>query len=462
MELLNDSEPKVRNTAIKTSIKKNNAEVVKVIIENLGNPVFSNQAMNALVLIGQDTLNSLDGAFYRSGQSTQMMLRIIQVIGRIGGSRAREILWSKIDYPNKIVVSQVLLSLGECGFKAGISQITRIKYAIESDIADISWNLSAILEVGDEGFSDQMKSSLRWEIQNDIEHIYMLLTMLYDTRSIQLVKENIDSGTAEGITYAIELLDVFLSEQLKKRVIPILDDLTDTERANRLEDFYPRIKLDSELVLKFMINRDFAQSNRWTKACVLFQIGFQRIEDFKLDLIAQLFNPDWLLREVSAWALYQINPQAYEQNAKRLGDQVKRELDALIIHSRRKMRFEKVLFFQKITFFEKVPGITLSHLADISDEIHLHKQDSLSLDEKLNNNFYIIVSGSVDFYQKGSYIYEFGEGQFIGEMLALPNFVNTNLVIAKSEVVILKFNKDQFYELLSDNVKLADKVLEII
>ena len=52
--------------------------------------------------------------------------------------------------------------------------------------ADISWNLSAIQEVGDEGFSAEIKSSLRWEIQNDIEHIYMLLTMLYDTRSIQL------------------------------------------------------------------------------------------------------------------------------------------------------------------------------------------------------------------------------------------------------------------------------------
>ena len=279
--------------------------------------------MNALVLIGADTLTTLDASFYRSGQSTQMMLRIVQVIGRIGGVRAREILWSKIDYPNKIVVSQVLLSLGECGFKAGISQITRIKYAIESDIADISWNLSAMQEVGDEGFGAQIKSSLRWEIQNDIEHIYMLLTMLYDTRSIQLVKENIDSGTAEGITYAIELLDVFLSEQLKKRVIPILDDLTIAERTNRLEDFYPRVKLDEALVLKFMINRDFAQSNRWTKACVLFQIGILGIADFKLDLIAQLFNPDWLLREVSAWALYKIHPDSYEQNAKRLGEEVK-------------------------------------------------------------------------------------------------------------------------------------------
>ncbi len=462
MELLNDSEPKVRHTAIKTSIKKNNPEVINAVIENLGNPVFGNQAMNALVLIGPETLTALDSAFYRSGQSTQMMLRVIQVIGRIGGQRAREILWGKIDYPNKIVVSQVLLSLGECGFKAGISQITRIKYAIESDIADISWNLSAIQEVGDEGFSTQIKETLRLEIQNDIEHIYMLLTMLYDTRSIQLVKENIDSGTSEGITYAIELLDVFLSEQLKQRVIPILDDLTDAERTKRLEVFFPRVKLDSKLVLKFMINRDFAQSNRWTKACVLFQIGILKIVDFKLDLIAQIFNPDPLIREVSAWALHQHDPEEYETNTRRLGEGLKRDLDALIIQSKRMTRFEMILFFQKTSFFENISGITLSHLSDISEEIRIKEKESLLLDEKRNNFFFIVVSGSVDFFQRGEWVSEFTKGQFIGEMLGLPNFVNTNLVIAKSDVVILKFNKDQFYELLSDNVKLADKVLEFI
>lgn len=462
MELLNDSEPTVRNTAIKTSIKKNNPEIINTVIDNLGNPVFGNQAMNALVIIGSETLNALEVAFYRSGQSTQMMLRIIQVIGRVGGQRAREILWGKIDYPNKVIVSQVLLSLGECGFKAGISQITRIKFAIESDISDISWNLAAIEEIGDEGFGPEIKTALRWEVQNDIDHVYMLLTMLYDTRSIQLVKENIESGTAEGITYAIELLDVFLSEQLKQRVIPILDDLVDTERVYQLQEFFPRVKLDDKLVLKFLINRDFAQSNRWTKACVLYQIGIQKITDFKLDLIAQLFNPDQLIREVSAWALYQHNREGYEDNTRRLGEDAKKDLDALIIYSRKMTRFERVLFFQKLKFFESVPGITLSHLSDISEEIRLKPKDSVTLDEKLNNNFYLIVSGVVDLFQKGELVAKFGSEQFIGEMLAMPNFVNTNIVIAQSNTVILKFNKDQFYELLADNVKMADKVLAFI
>lgn len=461
IELLNDPETKVRNTAIKSSIKKHNAEVINAVIDNMANPIFSNQAMNALVLMGTKTLPALETAFYKSGQSTHLMQRIIQAMGRIGGQRAKDLLWNKIDYPNKVIVSQVLLSLGECGFKAGISQVTRIKYAIENDIADLRWNLSAIQELGSSEYNKHIINSLKWEIQNDIEHIYMLLAMLYDTRSIQLVKENIESGTTEGITYAVELLDVFLSEQLKQRIIPVLDEISDEERIKRLDIFYPRVKLDARLVLKFIINRDFTQSNRWTKACVLFQIGNQRIEAFKLDLIAQLFNPDQLISEVAAFALWQIDEQEYEENSRRLGAARKKELDEIVLTDRLS-RFSKVLFFMKVSVFEDVPGITLTYLADISREVSLSKDESMTLDETVNNDFFVVVKGEVDFYQRGTLSGIFKDGEFIGEMLAMPNFVSTNLIIAKTDVTLLKINKDQFYELLSDNVKLADRVIEFV
>jgi len=465
IELLNDPEFKVRHTAIKTAIKKHNPEVIFGLIENLGNPFYSNQAMNALVLIGGKALNLLDNAFYRSGQTTQVLVRVIQTVGRIGGQRAKDLLWNKIDYPDKVVVSHVLLAMGECGFKAGMSQITRIKYAIEYDIADISWNLGAINEIGNEPESHEVRQALHREIQNDIGHIYMLLAMLYDTRSIQLVKENIESGTTDGTTYAVELLDVFLSEQLKQRVIPVLDDLTTAERINRLEAFYPRVRLDAKLVLKFLINRDFTQVNRWTKACVVYQIGVMKIADFSLDLIAQLFNPDRLIREVAGWALYQIDPESYRSNVARLEEQTRRGIDEVILNRGNRsslMVFEKILFYQQISFFEGIPGITLSFLADISDEVRLSQQHSLSIDEKFNNSFYVIYSGSVKYYVKGSYETDFNKGQFVGEMLSAPGFANTNLIVGNEETVLLKINKDLFYELVSDNVKLADKVLEYI
>lgn len=464
VELLSDLEPKVRNTAIKTAIKKNNSEVILALIDNLNNPLFANQAANALTLIGTAAISMLDNSFYRSGQSTQVLIKIIQIMGRIGGQRAKELLWNKIDYPDKLIVSQVLLSLGESGFKAGISQITRIKYVIEQDIADIAWNLGAILELENAGDQEVLKA-LRRESQNDLEHIYMLLAMLYDTRSIQLVKENIESGTVEGTTYAIELLDVFLSEQLKQRVIPVLDDLSDADRLSRLEIFYPRMKLDDKLVLKFIVNRDFNQTNRWTKATVLYRIGRLKIAEFKLDLIAQLFNPDRLLREVAGWALYQINPADYDEHAERLSPQVRKELDRAIrnqLEGRSLMVFEKVLFLEKISCFEGMSGVSLSFVADICDEVYLKNRQTLVLDDKLQNFFYIVYEGSTELFVKGKPAKDYLVGEFIGEQLSIAGYGQAYVLTATNDTLLLRVNKDLFYELLAGNVKMADQVLEFI
>ena len=465
LELLHDSTEKVRSTAIKTATQKYNDEVILALIDNLGDSHFANQAASSLVLIGGKSLSLLDSAFYRYGHTSQVLIKIVQVMGRIGGQLAKDLLWAKIDYPDKMIVSQVLLSLGTSGYKAGVSQITRIKYAIESDIADISWNLNAMQEVGTSGHAKVIKQALEREIQNDVAHIYMLLAMLYDTHSIQLVKENIESGTTEGTTYAVELLDVFLSESLKQRVIPVLDDLSVSERISKLEAFYPRATLNDKLVLKFIINRDFTQSNRWTKATVLHQIGLLKIADFKIDLIAQMFNTDLLIREVAAWALNEIDPSEYETNAIRLGEEAKKELDDVIFqneHQARQMRFNKVMFYKTIEVFEGIPGVVLSNLSDLSEELKLENEQSLVIDGTVNNNFYIIYSGIVEFYEKGKSVGEYAKGQFIGEMLASPGFMNTHVLIAKEATILLKVNKDLFYELLSDNVKLADRVLEYI
>lgn len=464
IELLNDATPKVRLTAIKTAIKKNDPEVVNALIENLASSTYANPAMNALIVIGEPALNLLDNSFYRSGQNPQIMLRVVQIIGRIGSARSRELLWNKIDFPDKVIVSQVLLALGKSGFKAGMSQVSRIKFAIESDIEDIVWNLGAIQEIGNDSNAAVIRRALNREIQNDIDHVYMLLAMLYETRSIQLVKENIESGTVEGITYAVELLDVFLSEQLKQRVIPVLDDISNAEKLNRLEVFYPRIPLDEKLVLKFLINREFTQSNRWTKAAVLYLIGLQRIEEFSLDLIAQLFNPDKLIRQTAAWALYQIGADQYQVNVSRLGVDVKRELDSVILPGDKQqiLLYDMVLFYQQASLFEGVSGLTLSYLADITTEVTLVKDQVLVIDEKASNDFYVIFRGSVQYFSNGQQVADYQTPQFIGEYISQPGFVNSNRIKAMESTTLLRFNKDRFYELLAEHVRLANKVLEYI
>jgi len=330
IELLHDFDPKVRIGAMYAAEKNYNHEVLNALIENLNSPKYSSLAISTLVVIAAKAMDALDSAFYKVGQNIQVMLKIVQIYGRIGGPRAKELLWNKIDYPDKVLVTQVLDSLGDCGFKASIRQITRIKYAIESDISDIAWNLASLNEIPDNQYGRLLREAIKEENIHDVEHIYVLVGMLYDSKSIQLVKENLESGTNEGVSYAIELLDVFLSEDLKQKIIPVLDDIPDSDKAKKLESIYLRESLGSKEVLKFLINRDFNQTNRWSKSCAIYQLGLMKIEAYTYDLIANLFNPDLMVQEIAAWSLYQIDKEQYEFHTKRISEDLKRMLDMTI------------------------------------------------------------------------------------------------------------------------------------
>lgn len=462
VELLNDSNPSVRVAAIKASKNFNSREIIGAVINNLKYPEYANEALNTLVIIGGKALAQMDSAFYRTGQSIQVMIKLIQAMGRISGNKAKQQLWNKIDYPDKVIVSQVLLALGHCNFKASISQITRIKFAIESDIANVSWNLAAIEILGQEKNSKDIVKALQEEIQSDIDHIYMLLGMLYDSQSIQLVKENIDSGTNEGITYGLELLDVFLSEDLKQKILPIMDDITPTEKIKKLELFYPKPDYEYPLLIKLILNRDYNQTNRYTKACVIYNIGISNLQFYNLDLIAQLFNPDKMLQELSSWALYNINPDLYKEHTKRLGTTDKKHLDDIILSEAKLKKFDITRFLKALELFEGTSGLVISQLVDMSSEIKISEGEMVSIDSVKNNYFFIILKGSVNLYESGNIKGNLGKGEFIGELSYSNDYLKSGLIIAVEETSLLRIPKDQFYELLSDNIKLAQNVVEYV
>ena len=457
VDLLFDKDPVVRRTAIKTASKKYNWEVLIALIDNLTNPVYSINAANALVNIGEDSLAALDATFYKHVNNYALMLKIIKIIGRIGGKQAIEHLWNKIDFPHKLVVSEVLVALGNCGFKASLTQIPQIKYAIESDIEAVVWNMGAYDEVEPTHFGYEIKNAIREEVDHDISHIYMLLSMLYDSGNINLVKENIESGTSEGLTYAIELLDVFLSDDLKKRIIPVLDDLTFQEKAGKLEEFYPRKSLNNVDVLKFLLNRDSTQTNRWTKACVLHQIGSRKLATLEMDVIANLFNPDQMVREVAAWALCQINPEDFDRHISRLGDKEGTELRELISNDEDDMlhfRFQQVRFLKSTDLFSEIHGVMISDICDVTDTIEVMPGRNLSFMPDFDQSFLIVREGMVHQSNGSEVLRSFEKGDFLGESLS-AELSGKEYEAGETGAILYVINKEFFYEWLSDNLSSA-------
>jgi HEAT repeat protein len=461
VDLLYDRDIKVRNTAIKTAQKKYNCEVLNALIDNLNDPTYSIMASNVLTAIGEPALKALEHTFYSSKINNTLAQKLVQILGRIGGEEVRELLWNKLDFPNKIVVSEVLRALGGGGYQAGLTQIPRIKYAIESDIEAIAWNMAAYYEVSDTHFGKNIRQALEEEVNHDIRHIYMLLSMLYDGRSIQLVKENIESGTHEGMTYAIELLDVFLSDELKKKIIPVLDETTYKEKAVRLEEFYPRQPLDDNMVLRFLLNRDFSQTNRWTRACVIYQMGMKKLTEFQNDLIAHFFNPDLMIKEVAAWAIYNMDSKLYEKHVKRLPENeqfyLNRLMDNLGNNNEYILLFLRIHFLRSSSMFHEVEGVVLAEMADMLENKTLTSRENLTAAEDFYENFYIVYQGSIQIFKNDELLTELKEGIFIGESLASSEY-RKELIAGKDGAVLFQINKDLFYAWLSENVSLANQL----
>jgi hypothetical protein len=457
---------------MKAASELNKMELLPFVLENLQKNKYKDEGVEALVNYGELAYPSLETIFYNSEQNVDLKLEIVNIYGKVGGKLAQKMLWNKIDYPDNKVISQVLLSLSHCGFIAKEDQIQRIKLVIEEDVINIVWNLKAIEQLkaqNSKEFKDII-DSLKEENEHNFGHIYMLLSMIYDQKSIQLVQENIETKTNEGISYAIELLDVFLSEDLKQKIIPILDDISDIDRIRRLQILYPLIEMSLDELLKMLINKEFSVINRWTKTSTIYYIGQNKItEKFDMELIANLFNPDQLLKEISAWSMYQIDEPFFEEHLKRLELAEKNHIKNLLVGQkfdyaselRPHMKFELVHFLIKESLLGELPSYILTSIVDFIDEIYLEGKTIIEPSQWHNDCFYIIYHGFLEVKNaNGEIIDQFVTGDFLGEQINIDLLEENISIGTKGDTVLLKIEKNRFLDLITNEYEVTLKLLE--
>jgi hypothetical protein len=463
IELLVDLNFSVQSLAVKAAGKMKRNDLYPFLIDKLSSPTYGDLAVNALVEIGDDIIQYLEIVFQKTDQDPQTQHRIIKVYEKMGNERSKEVLWSKIDYPDKKVVSQILLALANSGFKAEGYQSVRIKYVIESDINDIIWNIHALDKIQGTEIAETIRDSIREENDHYYHHIYMLLSMIYDPHSIRLIRTNIESGTHEGITYAIELLDVLLAEDLKDRLIPLFDDISNQDKIKKLQVFYPHMLGDFMDVVKQIINKEFNQINRWSKALAIYWVGIHKVDTMLYELISNLFNPDPLIRNTAGWSLYQIDPDYYDEHSQRIEKERKADIDSMILgkekirnlHFSKPLTIDKVFFLTKIKIFKPMPTAFIVNLLDYTEELYLRKDQKLKITEETNNYFYIVYDGYVNLLQKDIVINNLTDSEFLGEILIEDISENDLVIHPLVDTVFIRIFKEKLYELLSNDHEIA-------
>jgi len=464
LDFLSDTDVEIRSIALQSVVEVPKVEFYPILLENSLKATYNEVATQSMISIGHKMFPYLESVFYKTRQDLRLMLKVLQVYGLVGGSKATELLWNKIDYPDKKVVAQVLVALGKCGFKAKNEQITRIKLSIQGDIANFVWNLAALEVIANQKNSETLRQALIEDNQHIVNHVFMLLSMIYDPHSIQLVKENIESKTSEGVAYAIELIDVFLSDDIKEQIILLLDDLGDSEKLNKFQNHYPQSDLTFFETLKHLLNRDFNQISRYAKICAYLYIGNMKLKNFNLILIANLFNNDWLIKESAAWTLYQSDPDAYLENIKRLSQNEQILLNHAVVNSdenseKALTRFQKIELLKQIDIFDKIPGNLLAILVENIKSYELDADQTIDVSNEIHQYFYLVSHGTINLKYNSTSKKQYTTGELLMEFVKI-NPSDKVEIISSQKCELLKLDKDHFYDFLAEHYDLSLKIID--
>lgn len=391
-------------------------------------------------------------------------------MGHIPGKDSLQMLWKKIDYPDKRVVKQILYSLRYINYRAEGREAMHVHELLDVEMSKTLWNLAALHELTDEPYYEFLKDALREEIRDNYDHLTLLLSLLYDQESVQLVKENVEAGTPDSIQYALELLDLFVDQDLKPKLIPLLDDSKVSDKLEKLQTYFPRETYNPIQVINYILNRDFNYNNRWTKACAIHATAY--IPDFRISrgLIGQMFNADKLLQETTAWVIYNKDKSAYDTITERLPYRDKKFLDSSIENNQLLdgledgffLFIEMVMHIKKLPAFDHIQGKVLSDLADKITPIILKPNEKFVITETTDMPILILASGEVILRKGLDEIMTMKNGDVFGDLFQQGPTPVIGELLATQRSVIFKINLVDFYFVLANHHELAQGLIHNI
>jgi AAA family ATP:ADP antiporter len=475
LETLRDINPEVRIAAMESSGMLKRAETWPVLTENLHLSTYSNAAVSALVYVGEPALHTIDAAFYKTGQYSDTRFRAVQIFGRVGGKKAIELLWKKIDYPDRRIVSEVLNSLSYIGFEARDHQKARIQLVVEEVIGNITWNLKAMDELPKLTPMDRMiHEALEEENKINYDNIFMLLSMIYDPQNVLLIKENIEADTTDSVMFACEMLDVFIDDELKPKLLPVMDDIKNEDRFNKLVNHYPLEEFaDYQDLLLQIINRDYNKITRFTKSLALYRLHNLEGVEVSNDIIANLFNPDPIMRQTAGYLLYTLNKEAYHFHTRRLKPSIKKELDKSILppvfiqegedYHQELLYIERLLQLKNMAEFKEIPGNIVTSLIEVLDEIRVSKDTKLiEKGDPGNAPIFIIIKGQVELTQKDGTVTMIGKNQLFGETRLLDSEIFDFEARTTETTDLLVLRKEELFNQMSMHIEIIDTFIKVI
>lgn len=120
---------------------------------------------------------------------------------------------------------------------------------------------------------------------------------------------------------------------------------------------------------------------------------------------------------------------------------------------------EKVIFLQDIDVFKEVRVEDLAHLAAIAEEVSYLSGTNLYEVNESPDSLYLVINGKVRLHRDNQEIGISGPRDALGTWALFDNQPRVATATAIEETEALRISREDFYDLLSDHVRIAEAVL---
>ena len=464
INLTREFEPDVKIAAVKAMARISSADHSYLLIEFLTSPEYHAYAFEALIQIGDPALDYLERLFINPNTDDGLLSRVIRIYGKVGTPRAIDLLLNKLENQSRRVTLDTIAALHEANFQANSINIHRILNIVVRVINVIGWDYLVYTSLSEKNRFSELKAAYMEEIHRNNEFLFNLLALAYNARTIKEIQELLEQGSSSDISHAIEMLDHFVYDDIKPVLFPVIENISAKERVRRLQYYFPIESMTEQEMISSTLTRDYNILAIYPRICAM-QLALE-MSDFEVnqELIANLFHPNRLLREVAAMVIHKMDPELYENVSQRLDSQIQFELKETLnsVESN-----DKLLLIEKFKILKNSAELSslregiLIELAQSLNEVRFKSGDSVNLDQFAKEYaLFLLASGSISLESPDNKKTEDQEFKlFYSSVL-----VNSGVGHLKfdEETILLTIDSSSIEMLLFDHTEVANCVLSCV
>ncbi|MBN1252529.1 MAG: hypothetical protein JXR51_03900 [Bacteroidales bacterium] len=488
LRFLLDDDKTIKRAAVNLASKSKSEEVVNKLIELIRSDEYYHICADALMGMGDKVLTKLE-LFFKNKENEKILLRVIEILAKIGSLRAKSVLVNYINYPNRDVQFEIISALYFCKYQADTKELPIIKKKIEGVVENILWIYASVLDIETERNTLKLLQAIDMERELYFEILFKLLSFMYEPRIINLIRKNI---IGKNTIFAIEIIHNFIGQDIKQLIIPLFDDISSSQKIKKLNSEFPQKKLKFSNRLINIITRDYDKIGNWTvtKAIELLgkkhskqnasveQVGKkwnyddikvwtpESVEDilYKIrksempdEIFVCLYHTDELIYSTAAKIIYNENPVKCADYLERMSDEKKDLLDNLTNDGY--ILIDRIKLLKKNPLFFSVPENHLAKLAKLVRVVDLKEGEDIDLlnSDKVDKVI-IVIKGNLSGVDLDNYEVKFSKNEIVTYGINISKTIHK--LKALTDTNILTINRFDYYNLLVDQTEIIQHIFE--